>query len=108
MTTPVDVSHRQLERLHDDTRGLVDAFREADFEEAAFRGHLICLHARDMGLDELQGVAVRLVEALSGWRDAEAPRGRLLAVALMIEDVSKAMHQAVVSAVGSEDGDAAA
>lgn len=105
MTTPVDVSHRQLERLHDDTRGLVDAFRDADFEEAAFRGHLVCLHARDMGLDELQGVAARLVEALAGWRDAEVPRGRLLAAALMIEDVSRAMHQAVVAAIGGEEGE---
>lgn len=105
MTTPVDVSHRQLEKLHDDTSALIEAFRGADFDEAGFRCHLICLTARDMGLDELHAVATRLADTLAPWRESRAPRGQILAAALLIEDVSHAMHRAIVGSLGADEGE---
>lgn len=99
-TTPVDVSHRQLEKLNADTGALIEAFRGADFDEVGFRCHLLCLTARDMGLDELHAVATSLADTLASWRGAKAPRSQLLVAALLIEDVSRAMHRAVVGDAG--------
>lgn len=103
MTTPVDVSHRQLEKLHEDTSALLDAFRAADFDEAGFRCHLVCLTARDLGLDELNTIALRLADTLAPWRESRAPRGQILAAALLVEDVSHAMHRAIVGSFGGGD-----